>query len=98
MRHACRQGKRIATFAPPSGANPGDWEGNILLLGSDPPWPDRNLRWQPARALTCADDMIGLLAHEIRQFQVDASPMFSETRKPEQPRLLEERATYDGDE
>ena len=97
-RHACRQGRLLATFRPPPRGYQADWEGNHLLLGDESPWRDRDLTWEPAFALSDPADLAELFAHFETRPPVDAPARFRETRKPEQPRLLEERATYDGDE
>jgi predicted Rossmann fold nucleotide-binding protein DprA/Smf involved in DNA uptake len=97
MRHACRQRKLLASFAPPAHAEPDAWSGNTLLLAEASPWRDRNLHWQPAVRLEAPQDLAQLFAHFSNRPAVDDPHPVRETRKPEQPRLLEERATYNGD-
>ncbi|MCC6705413.1 MAG: DNA-processing protein DprA [Thermomicrobiales bacterium] len=97
-RHAARQGKLIAAFAPPADGEREEWSGNELLLGEASPWRDRAITWRPACRLTDPAQLPELFAHFARQPSVDAPDRLFETRKPEQPRLLEERATYNGDE
>jgi DNA processing protein len=98
MRHACRQGKIIATVNPPLDSIAADWSGNAMLLASESPWNDRNLHWRPAIALSTPADLVELFAHFRNAPRVDAMPPVYETQKPVQPRLLEERASYDGDD
>ena len=97
-RHAALQGKLLATFAPPDDDHAGEWSGNALLLDGQPPWRDRAIAWEPAFCLTDPAQLTELFAHFAARPPVDAAGRLEETRKPEQPGLLEERATYAGDE
>ncbi len=98
MRHAARLGRTLATMAPPKRARPDAWSGNKLLTGQQAPWRDREIYWRPAYTLADPADLSKLFAHWRERPSVDGPAAVFETQKPEQPRLLEERATYAGDE
>jgi hypothetical protein len=97
VRHACRQNRMIATIQPPPAVEPEAWAGNVMLLSPDSPWRDRAILWKPAVALADPRELSQLFAQSLAA-SVDASHRFHETQKPVQPRLLEERAAYHGDE
>lgn len=95
MRHAVLQRRFIAACTPPVSANDVDWEGNALLLGSTPPWPDRDIDWWPALPVDMDQGLETLFAVlDALPDPVDAGVPLRETPVESQLRLLEERAPY----
>lgn len=81
MRHAIRQGRRLAACVPPADANPADWVGNELLLASASPWRLTGQIWSPAFPVDPSDHAgyVALLDSLSSLPQLDTLPPDPET-------------------